>query len=160
MRGIVQTYFKPYSKQVNIVRPPVRTSLFWEKTRIAHNLFKSFHSAPHPAQYAPPSPDFKIFHYKYTTSMWEGFLFCPLPSFAHLCAQNPPSPTGKANKKLSTEKINRRKLFVCLLICFSLINRRFAVGTFYCSNFCTIQPRHPFLNIFPLRHSSIKHHAC
>lgn len=150
MRGIVQTYFKPYSKQVNIVRPPVRTSLFWEKTRIAHNLFKSFHSAPHPAQYAPPSPDFKIFHYKYATSMWEGFLFCPLPSFAHLCAQNPPFPTGKANlylhfaigkaktKKLSTEKINRRKLFVCLLICFSLINRHFAVGTFYCNTLCII----------------------
>lgn len=122
MRGIVQTYFKPYSKQVNIVRPPVRTSLFWEKTRIAHNLFKSFHSAPHPAQYAPPSPDFKIFHYKYATSMWEGFLFCPLPSFARLGKQNPPSPTGKANKKLSTGKIHYRKLFVYLLIYYAIIN--------------------------------------
>lgn len=69
--------------------------------------------------------------------MWEGFLFCPLPSFAHLCAQNPPSPTGKANKKLSTGKIYSRKLFVfiCLfsfITCYNITSpsEHFIVVTF------------------------------
>ena len=80
-----------------------------EKDEDSSQLIQTFSLTPHPAQYAPPSPDFKIFHYKYAIFMWECF-FCPLPSFARLGKQNPPSPTGKANKKLSAGKIHYRKL--------------------------------------------------